>query len=100
MNAWPTLNATRKRAAARVVDIDISPAWSLRSMLNTSEFLESTNVGIILHSNKGVVLDCNAVAAQFFGATIDQLIGRILHDPEWGAIHEDGTPLLVEHRPE
>jgi diguanylate cyclase (GGDEF)-like protein/PAS domain S-box-containing protein len=97
MTIWQSLNASRKRDTERIVDL---PAWDLGINLNTPEFLESTNVGIILHSDKGVVLECNNVAAEFFGTTINQLTGRTYHDPAWGAVHADGTAFAVEHRPE
>jgi diguanylate cyclase (GGDEF)-like protein/PAS domain S-box-containing protein len=74
--------------------------WDLGSLLSASHFLQSTNVGIVLHDTRGVVLECNLVAAEFFGATIEGLVGRYFHDEQWGAVDRDGVAIAQDRRPE
>ena len=57
-------------------------------------------MGIVLHSNEGIVLECNDVAANFFAMTVSQLTGLTLREEAWGAVRVDGTPFPAEHRPE
>lgn len=55
----------------------------------------STSVvsGFILCDARGHILDCNDFAAQQFGYTVEQMIGRSMSDPAWGCLQEDGTPV-------
>jgi diguanylate cyclase (GGDEF)-like protein/PAS domain S-box-containing protein len=76
------------------------PPWNLGTLLKTGEFLETTDVGIVLQNNQGEVLDCNGTAAELFGVTDHLLIGRTLLDPQWGAIRADGSPYPALARPE
>lgn len=78
----------------------ILPPWNLETLLNTGEFLETTDVGIVLQNNQAVVLDCNSCAAELFGVTDHLLIGRTLLDPKWGPIRADGSPFPAFDRPE
>ena len=73
---------------------------NLEMLLNTSEFLETTDVGIVLQDNDAVILDCNDSAAKFFGVTDQMLIGRTLLEPEWAAVQADGSPYPALSRPE
>jgi diguanylate cyclase (GGDEF)-like protein/PAS domain S-box-containing protein len=74
--------------------------WNLETLLSTVDFLDTTNVGVILHDEDGVVLECNTTAAELFGTTIDGLVGRAFLDEDWGIVHEDGTPYPSKDRPE
>jgi len=95
-----SLFMTPRRRASRGRD-PVSPSpWNLGTLLNTGEFLETTDVGIVLQNNQAVVLDCNSTAAELFGVTDHLLIGRTLLDPEWGAIRADGSPYPALARPE
>jgi diguanylate cyclase (GGDEF)-like protein/PAS domain S-box-containing protein len=76
------------------------PVWSLETLLSTMDFLETTNVGVILHDEDGVVLECNTTAAVLFGTTSDGLVGRAFLDADWGVVQEDGTPYRPQDRPE
>jgi diguanylate cyclase (GGDEF)-like protein/PAS domain S-box-containing protein len=64
------------------------------------DFLDFTSVGVILHDENGVVLECNATAAALFGTTRTDLVGRAFLDADWGVVLEDGTPFLSRDRPE
>jgi len=76
------------------------PEWNLETILSTVDFLDTTNVGVILHDEHGVVLECNNTAAALFGTTIENLVGRTFLDADWGIVHEDGTSFLPQDRPE
>jgi diguanylate cyclase (GGDEF)-like protein/PAS domain S-box-containing protein len=74
--------------------------WDLATLLKASDFLESTNVGIVLHDLEGVVLECNHVAAEFFGVTVEELVGRSFYDDRWGAVDCNGADFTRQRRPE
>src|ERR1700722_9052847 len=76
------------------------PVWNFATLLSTIDFLETTNVGVILHGEDGVVLECNSTAAALFGSTTRNLIGRTFLDADWGIVQEDGTPYHSQDRPE
>lgn len=76
------------------------PEWNLETLLTTVDFLDTTNVGVILHDKDGVVLECNVTAATLFGTTKNDLVGRAFLDADWGVVQEDGTPFPSEDRPE
>jgi diguanylate cyclase (GGDEF)-like protein/PAS domain S-box-containing protein len=76
------------------------PEWNLGTLLSTVDFLDTTNVGVILHDEDGVVLECNASAAELFGTTTEKLVGRTFLDADWGVVREDGTPYPSSERPE
>src|ERR1700689_386269 len=73
---------------------------NLEMLLNTSEFLETTDVGIVLQDNDAVILDCNESASKFFGLTDQMLVGRTLLEPEGAAVRADGSPYPTQSRPE
>jgi diguanylate cyclase (GGDEF)-like protein/PAS domain S-box-containing protein len=76
------------------------PEWNLKTLLNTVDFLDTTNVGLILHDDRGVVLECNDTAVRMFGTTRRKLLGRAFLDADWGIVREDGTPYPTIDRPE
>jgi diguanylate cyclase (GGDEF)-like protein/PAS domain S-box-containing protein len=76
------------------------PSWNLETLLSTVDFLDTTNVGVILHDEQGVVLECNVTAAELFGTTTEALVGRAFLDADWGVVHEDGTHYPSQDRPE
>jgi len=76
------------------------PQWNLETLLSTVDFLDATNVGVILHDENGVVLECNVSAAELFGTTAEKLTGRAYLDVDWGIVREDGTPFALDERPE
>jgi diguanylate cyclase (GGDEF)-like protein/PAS domain S-box-containing protein len=84
----------------RESDLPDFPQWNLETLLNTVNFLDTTNVGLILHDDRGVVLECNETALSMFGTTRSALIGRAFLDTDWGIVREDGTPYPTVERPE
>jgi diguanylate cyclase (GGDEF)-like protein/PAS domain S-box-containing protein len=76
------------------------PEWNLGTLISTIDFLDATNVGVILHDEDGVVLECNATAATLFGTSNENLVGRAFLDVDWGIVKEDGAPFPPDDRPE
>jgi diguanylate cyclase (GGDEF)-like protein/PAS domain S-box-containing protein len=89
--------AYRRRSAR---DNGIHPELNLEMLLSTGEFLETTDIGIVLQDNDAVILDCNDTAAKLFDVSDHMLIGRTLLDPKWGAVQADGSPYPAVSRPE
>jgi diguanylate cyclase (GGDEF)-like protein/PAS domain S-box-containing protein len=71
----------------------------LQRLLHSSHFLDTTSMGIMLHGANGGVLECNRAAIELLGDSIDQLVGRALTDPQWGAVREDGSPFPADGLP-
>ena len=76
------------------------PEWNLKTLLDAVDFLDTTNIGLILHDDQGVVLECNNTAVRLFGTTRRELVGRTFRDSDWGLVREDGSSLPVAERPE
>ena len=49
-------------------------------------------VGVLLQGSKSEMLLANPKALELLGLTEDQLMGKTSFDPDWGVIHEDGSP--------
>ncbi|MCE1227402.1 MAG: PAS domain S-box protein [Geobacteraceae bacterium] len=54
---------------------------------------------IVLHDRRGRVLDGNPLAMQLLGLSADQLPGKVLNDPDWQFLREDGSLLKVDELP-
>ena len=57
------------------------------------------NEGIVLEDADGVILACNQSAERILGLSADQMMGKTSLDPDWGTIHEDGSPFPGETHP-
>lgn len=55
--------------------------------------------GIVVQDTEGRIIECNAAAEQILGLTADQIRGRTSMDPDWQAVHEDGSPFRGEAHP-
>jgi serine/threonine-protein kinase len=55
--------------------------------------------GIIILDIDGRIRACNASAERILGLSADQIVGRTALDPNWKAIHQDGTPFPGETFP-
>jgi diguanylate cyclase (GGDEF)-like protein/PAS domain S-box-containing protein len=91
------MRAFKKSRDSNLADF---PEWNLKTLLNTVDFLDTTSVGLILHDDRGVVLECNDTAVSMFGTTRRTLVGRAFLDADWGIVREDGTPYPTVERPE
>jgi PAS domain S-box-containing protein len=54
--------------------------------------IQDLNVGILLLSAQGEILWSNSAALEMLGLTVDELLGRSVHDQAWDVVREDGTP--------
>lgn len=52
--------------------------------------------GILIVDQRGIIIDCNKSGANMLGRPQEHLIGAPAYDPQWGAMHEDGT-LVHQH---
>ncbi|MGD8244326.1 MAG: PAS domain S-box protein [Anaerolineae bacterium] len=52
---------------------------------------ETITEGIVYQDAEGQIVSANPAAEQILGLTLDQMQGRTSSDPEWRAIHEDGS---------
>jgi PAS domain S-box-containing protein len=75
----------------------VSP--ELRIALGSRDFLDSMGVGLVLQSPAGEIVDCNVAATELLGLSLDQLMGRTSFDPDWGAVHLDGSAFAGEDHP-
>jgi PAS domain S-box-containing protein len=55
--------------------------------------------GLVVHAGDGRVIDANAAAERILKLSRDQILGKISRDPDWGAVHEDGSPFPGEEHP-
>ncbi|MFN8412019.1 MAG: PAS domain S-box protein [Anaerolineales bacterium] len=56
-------------------------------------------MGVIYQNADGFVIDANPAAEKILGLTLDQLQGRTSMDPDWRAIHEDGSEFPGNEHP-
>jgi len=52
--------------------------------------------GVVLIDSKGRILAANPSAERILGFSKDQIMSRNYTDPEWGAVHEDGSSSVEE----
>ena len=71
----------------------------LQRLLYSSEFLDTTSMGVMLHGADGRVLDSNRAAIDLLGDSLDLIVGRTTSDRQWGAVREDGSPFPADERP-
>jgi len=55
--------------------------------------------GIVSTARDGAITAWNPAAERILGLTGDQLLGMTDFDPDWRAIHEDGSPFSLETHP-
>lgn len=55
--------------------------------------------GVVLQDENSKILAFNKSSERILGLNADQLLGKTSYDPEWYAIHEDGTPFPGESHP-
>ena len=61
--------------------------------------IEKVQAAIVVHDGQGRVLDSNPLARELLGLTEDALVGRLLVDPGWQLLNEDGSPMVVADYP-
>ncbi|NQU37847.1 MAG: PAS domain-containing sensor histidine kinase [Actinobacteria bacterium] len=53
--------------------------------------LEALPDGVVVQDAAGVIIEVNAAAERILGLTADQMTGRTSIDPNWRAVHPDGS---------
>lgn len=61
--------------------------------------LYAMNEGVVFQRADGTIETCNPAAESILGITFDQTTGKVTLDPDWRAIHEDGSAFPIETRP-
>lgn len=61
--------------------------------------IQKVQTAIVLHDGQGCVLDSNPLARHLLGLSADQLRGKVLTDPVWQFLREDGSVLPVAEYP-
>lgn len=69
---------------------------SERKFRNLFETMEQ---GVIYLDANAKVIEANPAAEKILGLSREELLRRTPHNPEWRAIHEDGTPFPVDTHP-
>ncbi len=55
--------------------------------------------GVVYQDARGMIFSANPAAERILGLSPDQMQGRTSVDPQWHAIHEDGSPFPGETHP-
>ncbi len=63
------------------------------------ELFNSMAQGVVYQNKDGIVFDANPAALRILGLSLDQLQGKTSKDPQWKAIHEDGSEYYGEDHP-
>ena len=60
---------------------------------------ENMNQGCVYHDATGQTVIANKSALQILGLSMDQMLGKVLIDPQWRFVREDGSTLPIEEYP-
>jgi PAS domain S-box-containing protein len=71
----------------------------LNSLLELSDFVDTTDVGLIYHDVDGTIVDCNPGAAVLFGHSQEELIGLDIAEQNKGVVTRNGSPFKELQRP-
>lgn len=83
---------------------DLSERDQAQQLLTESEeqyrlLITAMEEGVVLQDENAKILAFNKSSERILGLTADQLIGKTSFDPDWYAIHEDGSPFPGETHP-
>jgi len=83
---------------------DITALVAAETTLRESEaryrtVLAALDEGVVLQGADGAIIAANASAERILGFGQAQLLGKTSTDPQWEAIHEDGSPFPGETHP-
>lgn len=63
------------------------------------QLIDHTDAGFVVHAADTRILQCNAIACNLLGLTIDQMLGKTAIDPAWHFVREDGTVMPLAEYP-
>jgi hypothetical protein len=78
---------------------EVGQETHLESLLARRQFVDELATGLMLFNADNMVIDCNRAGAKLFGAEVDQMVGRVSLDLQWGAVREDGSPFPSNELP-
>ncbi|MBI5352865.1 MAG: PAS domain S-box protein [Chloroflexi bacterium] len=61
--------------------------------------IQMVQAAIVLHDSQGRILASNPLAQRLLGLSEDQLLGKVLIDPEWHFLKEDNSVMPVSEYP-
>ncbi|MEN3325157.1 PAS domain S-box protein [Mariniflexile soesokkakense] len=70
-----------------------------KSDIRFRTLFESMAIGVTYQNTFGKIIDANPAAQQILGLTLEQMQGKTSMDPDWKAIHEDGSNFSGETHP-
>ena len=79
--------------------MDVAPLTMRENQEAHWALIENLPVGVIVHSPDGRIIICNPEAAQLFGTSAAQLLGKTFRDIDWPFLREDGSPMPVAEFP-
>ena len=93
----PIADARGVVTGASTIAHDVTELKRAEEALQASETMYRSLVtamreGAVFQAADGGITAVNPAAEAIMGRTADQMLARTSQDPEWGAIHEDGTP--------
>ncbi len=79
------------------MSIDPDESFSIPDLCRT--LFETMPLGVVYQSTSGIIITANPAAQKILGLTLDQIQSRTSFDPNWRAIHEDGSDFPGEEHP-
>jgi len=93
---WAINGAASTEYAYYAVGMDIT---AREQPMVADEMINILREGVVLQYANGTIGACNPSAERILGLTAEQMMGWTLIDPDWRAIHEDGSPFPAETHP-
>ncbi|MEI7841524.1 MAG: PAS domain S-box protein [Gallionellaceae bacterium] len=100
----PTFTADGKPQYLICLSLDITELRQIEQRLRESEsryysVVSTLHEGVVLQDHNGTIKMWNGAAERILGLSGDQLGGKTSLDPNWRAIHEDGSGFMGENHP-
>lgn len=100
----PVLDDNGTLLGRRISNTDITERKKVETDLTKNErryrgLLNNLEAGVVIHAADTAILMSNQKAAELFGISEDQMMGKISNDPQWQFLTETGIPLSIEKYP-
>ncbi len=100
----PVLDDNGNLLGRRISNTDITERKKVETDLTKNErryrgLLNNLEAGVVFHAADTAILMSNPKAAELFGISEDQMMGKISNDPQWQFLTETGIPLSIENYP-